>query len=237
MHKAITTLFPGQDDVTDDALVAYVVLNHDNVVQSPTCKDLASKFTRCHRQDKERAAMECVAIFGDQAECLAGSDTSLRDYYAGCLTSVCDNVTSALEPMNNYTREHCVPWLERSCDSDADCPDGINAECFKGKCLCTPGYYYSNGQAVCVDNCPESDQQAEFLTYPDSFLRRNNYFRRLYGTTLVNCLAKCVADTGCIVAGYNFLNNQCTMYSVSPFSDTNNFGISPNESLYQQRCK
>ncbi|KAK7096559.1 uncharacterized protein [Littorina saxatilis] len=130
-----------------------------------------------------------------------------------------------------------VPWLERSCASDADCHDGIHAECFKGKCLCTLGYYYSNGQAVCVDNCPESDQQAEFLTYPDSFLRRNNYFRRLYGTTLVNCLAKCVADTGCIVAGYNFLNNQCTMYSVSPFSDTNNFGISPNESLYQQRCK
>ncbi|KAK7096567.1 hypothetical protein V1264_005846 [Littorina saxatilis] len=33
MNKATTTLFPGQDDVTDDALVSYVVLNHDNVVQ------------------------------------------------------------------------------------------------------------------------------------------------------------------------------------------------------------
>ncbi|XP_070179119.1 uncharacterized protein [Littorina saxatilis] len=113
MHKAITTLFPGQEDMTDDAFVTYTTSFSTTTMlfrgksQRPTCKDLASKFTRCHRQDKERAAMECAAIFGDQAECLAGSDTSPRDYYAGCLTSVCDNVTWALEPMNNYIREHC----------------------------------------------------------------------------------------------------------------------------------
>ncbi|XP_070178965.1 uncharacterized protein [Littorina saxatilis] len=182
--------------------------------------------------------MECVAIFGDQAECLAGSDTSLRDYYAGCLTSVCDNVTSALEPMNNYTREHCVPWLERSCASDADCPDGIHAECFKGKCLCTLGYYYSNGQAVCVDNCPVSDQQAEFLTYPDSFLSGNNDARSIFSVTLVDCLAGCVADTRCIVAQYDIMDDACTRHTVSPLADTSNFIIqSLYRSLYQQRCK
>ncbi|XP_070205363.1 uncharacterized protein [Littorina saxatilis] len=107
MNNAMTTLFPGQGNMTDDALVSYIVLNHDNVVQSPTCKDLASKFTRC--QDKEQAAMECVAIFADpsQAECLATSNSSLADYFADCLTSVCDNDTSAVEPMNNFISDNC----------------------------------------------------------------------------------------------------------------------------------
>ncbi|XP_070178949.1 uncharacterized protein [Littorina saxatilis] len=241
MHKAITTLFPVQDDVTDDALVAYVVLNHDNVVQSPTCKDLASKSTSC--QDKEQAAMECAAIFGDQAECLAGSDTSLRDYYAGCLTSVCDNVTSALEPMNNYIREHCVPWLERSCDSDANCTDSIHAECFKGKCLCTLGYYYSNGQDVCVDNCPVPDQQAEFLTYPGIYLSGYGYAVHVYDANngihdnLVDCLAVCAKDANCFVAEFDFDEMECTRNYVSSLSDINSLiSEDPDMSMYQQRC-
>ncbi|XP_070177742.1 uncharacterized protein [Littorina saxatilis] len=182
MNNAMTTLFSGQGNMTDDALVSYIVLNHDNVVQSATCKDLASKFTSC--QYKEQAAMECVAIFADpsQAECLATSDTSLADYYYDCLTSVCDGDTSAVDPMNNYISDNCVfyqttiytpemssaSWLEKSCDSDGDCPDGIHAECWKGKCLCTPGYYYSNGQAVCVEDCHVADQQGEFLVYPQA---------------------------------------------------------------------
>ncbi|XP_070178964.1 uncharacterized protein [Littorina saxatilis] len=131
-----------------------------------------------------------------------------------------------------------VPWLERSCASDADCPDGIHAECFKGKCLCTLGYYYSNGQAVCVDNCPVSDQQAEFLTYPDSILGGNNDYLFIFSVTLVDCLAGCVADTRCIVAQYDIMDDACTRHTVSPLADTSNFIIqSLYRSLYQQRCK
>ncbi|KAK7095761.1 hypothetical protein V1264_005127 [Littorina saxatilis] len=296
MNNAMTTLFPGQGNMTDDALVSYIVLNHDNVVQSATCKDLASKFTSC--QDKEQAAMECVAIFADpsQAECLATSDTSLAGYYYDCLTSVCDGVTSAVDPMNNYISDNCDPevssaqpynnvsgnsgyitspnypedypndfdyevtvtldqagpqtveltlddfdveenddclfdyviingdesnklcgvkngqkisvdvpgdtftvtlhtdnaeerrgfnisykveqgpWLEKSCNSDGDCPDGINAKCFEGKCLCTPGYYYSSGQAVCVED-PEvsSAQPYNIVSGNSGYITSPNY--------------------------------------------------------------
>ncbi|KAK7096566.1 uncharacterized protein [Littorina saxatilis] len=179
--------------------------------------------------------MECVAIFGDQAECLVGSDTSLRDYYAGCLTSVCDNVTSALEPMNNYIREHCVPWLERSCHSDADCPNGINAECFKGKCLCTPGYYYSNGQDVCVDNCPVSDQLSEFLAYPHSYMDVQTVV--LPGDNVEDCLDACAASSSCITVGFFFAPKTCYTNSVSPRLDPSNVITNePDATLYQQRC-
>ena len=39
--------------------------------------------------------------------------------------------------------------LEDPCSSDADCP-AVNSECFKGKCLCSPGYYYSNCSNTCL---------------------------------------------------------------------------------------
>ncbi|XP_070178961.1 uncharacterized protein [Littorina saxatilis] len=188
--------------------------------------------------------MECVAIFADpsQAECLATSDTSLADYYYDCLTSVCDGDTSAVDPMNNYISDNCVPWLERSCASDADCPDGIHAECFKGKCLCTLGYYYSNGQDVCVDNCPVSDQQAEFLTYPGIYLLANyDYVFDADGEhvdNLVDCLAACAADAGCIIADFGIMQKNCARNSVSPLADTSKFIRQHLDfTLYQQRCK
>ncbi|XP_070178962.1 uncharacterized protein [Littorina saxatilis] len=135
-----------------------------------------------------------------------------------------------------------VPWLERSCASDADCPDGIHAECFKGKCLCTLGYYYSNGQDVCVDNCPVSDQQAEFLTYPGIYLLANyDYVFDADGEhvdNLVDCLAACAADAGCIIADFGIMQKNCARNSVSPLADTSKFIRQHLDfTLYQQRCK
>ncbi|XP_070175466.1 uncharacterized protein [Littorina saxatilis] len=238
MNNAMTTLFPGQENMTDDALVSYIVLNHDNVVQSATCKDLASKFTSC--QDKEQAAMECVAIFADpsQAECLATSDTSLAGYYYDCLTSVCDGDTSAVDPMNNYISDNCGPWLETSCDSDGDCPDGINATCFEGKCLCTPGYYYSNGQAVCVDSCPVADRQGEFLHYPNSIIQEYSILVQT-ADTVEECLAACAADSNCPTVEFEISKNRCYSNSITPLQDPDAFvsAISPgNYDLYQKRC-
>ncbi|KAK7095749.1 hypothetical protein V1264_005115 [Littorina saxatilis] len=235
MNNAMTTLFPGQGNMTDDALVSYIVLNHDNVVQSTTCKDLASKFTSC--QYKEQAAMECVAIFADpsQAECLATSDTSLAGYYYDCLTSVCDGDTSAVDPMNNYISDNCGPWLEKSCDSDGDCPDGINATCFEGKCLCTPGYYYSNGQDVCVDGCPVADQQGEFLLYPNSAI--GGYDQSLQ-MSLEECLDACAADPNCPTVSFVYVSNECYPHSITPLQDQVAFVSDfPNYAdFYQKRC-
>ncbi|XP_070178188.1 uncharacterized protein [Littorina saxatilis] len=236
MNNAMTTLFPGQGNMTDDALVSYIVLNHDNVVQSATCKDLASKFTSC--QDKEQAAMECVAIFADpsQAECLATSNSSLADYFADCLTSVCDDDTSAVEPMNNFISDNCATWLERSCDSDTGCPDGINAMCFEGKCLCTPGYYYSNGQAVCVDNCPEPDLQMEFVAYPGSVFYTAD---KINVASEDDCLAACVAEPGCTTVVFFLKTVTCALYYFPALNLDNPafHGMSVDTTtMYQRRC-
>ena len=42
-----------------------------------------------------------------------------------------------------------VGWLNQACDTDADCP-AINSKCFANLCLCTPGYFYSHKQNLCV---------------------------------------------------------------------------------------
>ena len=40
-------------------------------------------------------------------------------------------------------------WLYRPCAEIYDCEEG-NIECHKGRCLCTPGYYYSVSSKTCV---------------------------------------------------------------------------------------
>ena len=40
-------------------------------------------------------------------------------------------------------------WLFRPCAEIYDCEEG-NIECYKGRCLCTPGYYYSVSSKTCV---------------------------------------------------------------------------------------
>ena len=42
-----------------------------------------------------------------------------------------------------------VAWLNQTCDTDAGCP-AINSKCFANLCLCTPGYFYSHKQNLCV---------------------------------------------------------------------------------------
>ena len=40
-------------------------------------------------------------------------------------------------------------WLYRPCAEIYYCQEG-NIECYKGRCLCTPGYYYSVSSKTCV---------------------------------------------------------------------------------------
>ena len=40
-------------------------------------------------------------------------------------------------------------WLYRPCAENYYCEDG-NIECYRGRCLCTPGYYYSVSSKTCV---------------------------------------------------------------------------------------
>ena len=40
-------------------------------------------------------------------------------------------------------------WLEKTCTVDDECKVD-NAECYAGRCLCTPGYFYSHSTMTCI---------------------------------------------------------------------------------------
>ena len=40
-------------------------------------------------------------------------------------------------------------WLYRPCAGNDDCVEN-NSECYNGRCICTPGYYYSVSSKTCV---------------------------------------------------------------------------------------
>ncbi|KAK7088649.1 hypothetical protein V1264_022548 [Littorina saxatilis] len=64
-------------------------------------------------------------------------------------------------------------WLERECSSDAECGVPLS-ECFAGRCLCSPGYYFSNSNGFCLEGCAQADLQTTLLTYPDYFISMYN---------------------------------------------------------------
>jgi len=39
-------------------------------------------------------------------------------------------------------------WLTKACTSNTECSQ-VNAECFSGQCLCTPGYYFCTSLNSC----------------------------------------------------------------------------------------
>ena len=41
-------------------------------------------------------------------------------------------------------------WLDSYCFRDGYCQGAEKAVCFIQRCLCTPGFYYSEGQKTCV---------------------------------------------------------------------------------------
>lgn len=57
--------------------------------------------------------------------------------------------TSFIVPFINIISDSA--WLNRSCDSNGDCP-ADNSECYNqsSTCVCTPGYYYSVNFDTCV---------------------------------------------------------------------------------------
>ncbi|KAK7116868.1 hypothetical protein V1264_002474 [Littorina saxatilis] len=66
-----------------------------------------------------------------------------------------------------------LDWLRRECSSDAECGIPLS-ECFAGRCLCSPGYYFSNSTGFCLKGCAQADLQATVLAYPGYYIPQNN---------------------------------------------------------------
>ena len=54
-------------------------------------------------------------------------------------------------------------WLGKRCTTNSTCKSS-NSQCFKGKCLCSPGYYYSEEDRTCIGGkCTAQTQHAAHL--------------------------------------------------------------------------
>ncbi|XP_070208025.1 uncharacterized protein [Littorina saxatilis] len=142
-----------------------------------------------------------------------------------------------------YHGHYPVDWLETTCASHKDCPNGINATCFEKKCRCTPGYFYSNGQNACVDrecvvsDCVQSDQLAEFLIYPGSLINRFTLEAIVANITKEECLARCADEPLCPTVEYSekygcFLNTATALQVPADSFLT----ADTDYDLYQKRC-
>nr|KAG5711415.1 hypothetical protein BaRGS_025842 [Batillaria attramentaria] len=86
-------------------------------------------------------------------------------------------------------------WRERSCQTDSDCP-AVNIKCHKKKCMCLPGFYYSNADNFCVYSCPESDLQPTYMGYGGNAILHGHQAQR-HNTTAQQCMDWCSAVVWC----------------------------------------
>ncbi|XP_070178882.1 uncharacterized protein [Littorina saxatilis] len=139
-------------------------------------------------------------------------------------------------------------WLNKPCLAQADCKVKM-AECFKGRCLCTPGYYYSISGNTCVEECSPSNLADGFLVYLDSYLRSDTWFEQYSGVCEQQCAERCAAEQRCrtFVAGGDcyFGYGLCELYAITPVEAPEDFVIvsSSNEddedysfAFYQRKC-
>ncbi|KAK7111702.1 hypothetical protein V1264_011290 [Littorina saxatilis] len=103
-------------------------------------------------------------------------------------------------------------FLEKPCSSNADC-SAANSECFVGKCLCTPGYYYSITGDTCLASCPQAEMQETYVLYPRSVMRQNNL--RCPTIPQDQCLKKCGGNKNCKNVVFWTHSSVCCLKSAS----------------------
>ncbi|KAL8615534.1 hypothetical protein ACOMHN_028197 [Nucella lapillus] len=70
-----------------------------------------------------------------------------------------------LQALETKYYERVLDWLNRPCSSNSQCSTTSKAECYAGKCMCTPGYFYSDSKKTCSTECAAADLQSSMLSY------------------------------------------------------------------------
>ncbi|KAK7111703.1 hypothetical protein V1264_011291 [Littorina saxatilis] len=130
-------------------------------------------------------------------------------------------------------------FLEKPCSSNADCSTA-NSECFNEKCLCTPGYYYSQTGDACLASCPTAQMQDTYLFYPASVIRQHNIGDDCPVTPLGRgaCVEVCSADIRCKNVVFWSHSDVCCLKDVTPLEapaawDAN---VNVNANTYAKTC-
>ncbi|XP_025097796.1 uncharacterized protein LOC112566071 isoform X2 [Pomacea canaliculata] len=191
-----------------------------------------------------RSKLDCVRRCFSLTSCVWLTYTTLaRDRgscvcLASCMTNNKAITTPATVYFNSCSLVSDSAWLNRSCDSNGDCP-ADNSECYNqsSTCVCTPGYYYSVNFDTCVRDCDPRNLRNTFVKYTNGCLAGND-LRETSGITLQQCEEMCVKDTRCLTFDYPpdfdtcYLSDQ-TALTVNSFSPICN-GYTGDH--YQRMC-
>ncbi|KAK7496376.1 hypothetical protein BaRGS_00012298 [Batillaria attramentaria] len=138
--------------------------------------------------------------------------TSCRLHATG-MTSVSGNTSAAGTNLYLVTDPWRWDWSGSPCADNMDCPM-TNSQCYSGRCLCTPGYFYSQSRFTCSSEC--STLGTSFVDYRLLFIRSNNE-ENIANMTIPDCFQRCLTATSytCRTIDYTHDNNQCNIASVT----------------------
>ncbi|XP_025100075.1 fibrinogen gamma chain-like [Pomacea canaliculata] len=104
-------------------------------------------------------------------------------------------------------------WLVADCTSDNDCPQK-NVVCFKDRCLCLPGFFFSTRDNTCIATCSTADLQNTFMEYPESGIRGHN-IAVLDGLTIETCKKLCITTNSCLTVDFRAKGGRCLLHDVT----------------------
>ncbi|KAK7088570.1 hypothetical protein V1264_022476 [Littorina saxatilis] len=105
--------------------------------------------------------------------------------------------------------------------------------CYSGQCLCGGGYFFSNSQSVCVQNCSHHDDS--YLHYKDWDLHgyNANIFANVNAST---CASFCNQRATCVLFSYVPGYGSCYLKEVTPQDFPGDWRARPGVDVYQRTC-
>ncbi|XP_025085602.1 uncharacterized protein LOC112559001 isoform X2 [Pomacea canaliculata] len=162
----------------------------------------------------------------------------------GCSAFTVTHVTSSLMTCRGYsmtldklqsgvpspgTRAYDIQelsWLDKECTTDWECSNPKSV-CLAGRCLCSPGYFYSHSARDCWRHCPEEDISLKIVAYP-GWYAGNMKLNTSLNMAATSCVQWCRDVTACRGCLYDVTTNSCFLGDVTASVD----GVSESTSRY-----
>nr|KAG5693643.1 hypothetical protein BaRGS_017373 [Batillaria attramentaria] len=124
-------------------------------------------------------------------------------------------------------------WLDEPCSDDGDCIADLS-ECFEGRCVCQPGFYYSRTKNICLEMCSYTDLQPTFVKYPRRII--SSYYIEAFDTTLQECLRSCAANPRCRTVEHQN-TGRCEIQAVTKLDAKDSaWEVADTYNFYQKTC-
>ncbi|KAL8568127.1 hypothetical protein ACOMHN_027650 [Nucella lapillus] len=168
------------------------------------------------------SAVECARLCAAETQChtFTFTPTGSRSCRAYDVVMTSESSSMSVKGAVSYQRvkEDAAEAPERvvwkTCVTNEECP-APQTQCFKGQCLCSPGYYFSMTRNACVDGCKDADLKDVFMKYQGSSIFGQGYIMSASQSTLPNCFSLCRLTSTC--SGLVFRANAfyCSLYTIN----------------------